>query len=166
MPLTLIVETGAGLSNANAFASRATVTTALEASPFASAWVSVALATQDQCIAESTAWLSRMPWDGVRTVMTQALAFPRSWLYNVDGYTVASSPLPPWLMEATARLAFWLSQQGGTSPFEGNGLQEGTPLSLPGGLQLTPSSGAKMPSDVVQLIRPYLSGGGSSLVRA
>ena len=164
MPLTLVVENGTGLANANAFASRVTVTERLEASPYAAAWVGVDPTQQDQCIVEATAWLSRLYWDGVPTTLTQALAFPRAWLRTPVGNAVASNLMPPWLLEATARLAFWLSQQ--ENPYLSNGLQPGTELQLPGGLRLTPAGSTKLPVDVLQLIRPYLSGGGSSLVRA
>jgi hypothetical protein len=164
MPLTLVVETGAGLANANAFASRVTVGERLEASPYAEAWAGVDAAKQDQCIAEATRWLSSLSWDGVPTTRTQALAFPRAWMYRPDGYAIASNLIAPWLIDATARLAFWLSQQ--ENPYVSNGLQPGTELQLPGGLRLTPGSSSQLPIDVRQLIRPYLSGGGSSLVRA
>lgn len=165
MPLTLIVETGAGLANANAFASRAQVTARLEASPFADAWALVDVTKQDQCIAEATAWLSRLSWDGVQTTLSQALAFPRAYLATPDGFAIASNLLPPWLLEATARLAFWLSQQSAT-PYTGTGLAPNTELALPGGLRLTPaSSNATLPTDVRQLIAPYVRGG-SALVRA
>ena len=164
MPLTLVVETGAGLANANTFASRTTVTERLEASPYSAAWVSVDPTTQDQCIVEATAWLSRLDWDGVPTTLSQALAFPRAWLRTPIGHVVSSNLMPTWLIEATSRLAFFLSQQG--NPYVSNGLQPGTELELPGGLRLTPEGNVKLPIDVLQLIRPYLSGGGSSLVRA
>jgi hypothetical protein len=85
-------------------------------------------------------------------------------MYRPDGYAIASNLIAPWLIDATARLAFWLSQQ--ENPYVSNGLQPGTELQLPGGLRLTPGSSSQLPIDVRQLIRPYLSGGGSSLVRA
>jgi hypothetical protein len=73
--------------------------------------------------------------------------------------------MPAWLIDATARLALWLLQQGTATPYSDNGLAPGTELALPGGLRLTPASGAKMPPDVRSLIGPYVRGG-SSLVRA
>lgn len=159
MPLTLIPETGAGLPNANAFGSRVQITTALEASPFADAWAGVDLAKQDQCIAEASAWLSRLAWDGVRTTEAQGLAWPRAWMQTPDGYALASNLIPPFLLDATARLSFWLSQQG-ASPYESNGLQPGTELALPGGVRLTPDSGVKLPADVLAIVRPYLRASG------
>jgi len=159
MPLTLIPETGACLANANAFGSRAQITTVLEASPFADAWAGVDPTKQDQCIAEASAWLSRLSWDGIRTTETQALAWPRAWMQTPDSYAIASNLVPTFLLDATARLAFWLSQQD-ASPYEANGLQPGTELALPGGLRLTPESGVVLPSDIMGLVRPYLRASG------
>jgi hypothetical protein len=165
MPFTLIPETGAGLSTANAFGSLAQVTAVLDASPFADAWAGEDEAKQNRCIAEASAWLSRLGWDGIPTTTTQALAFPRSWMSTPEGLAIASNLIPAWLVQATARLAFWLSQQD-DSPFADSGLAPNTELALPGGLRLTPqSSNTKLPPDVRQLVGPYLRGG-SSLVRA
>lgn len=159
MPFTLIPETGAGLPNANALASRAQVTTQLEALPFADAWPDVDVARQDQCIAEASHWLSRLPWDGQRATEAQALAWPRAYMQTPDGYAIASNLIPLWLVDATARLAYWLSQQPAT-PYASNGLQPGTELSLPGGLRLTPDSGIRLPVDVEGICTPYLRQGG------
>ena len=89
MAFTLIVEDGTGLPTANAFASNAEVTALLAAHPFASAWDTAT--NQDQCIAEATAWLSRLRWQGRQTVIgTQALAWPRAWVPQPDRGTQAT----------------------------------------------------------------------------
>ncbi|MBY0490622.1 MAG: hypothetical protein K2R93_12340 [Gemmatimonadaceae bacterium] len=164
MALALVLEDGSGRADANTFLLYADATAILEASPFASAWTSVTQGIAEQCLAEATAWLSRAPWDGVATTTTQALAFPRAWLETRDGYAVASNLIPLWLKQATARLAFWLSQQSAT-PWSKTGLEPGTELQLPGGLKLTPASGAVMPPDVRALICPFLRPG-TMVVRA
>lgn len=155
MPLTLIPETGAGLANANTFATLVQITTALEASPFGDAWSTVDVAKQDQCIAEASAILTRLNWLGTRTIDGQALAWPRAWMETPDGYAIASNVIPAFVLDATARLAFWLSQLGAT-PYNGNGLKPGTELALPGGLRLTPDGGFTIPADVLAILRPYL----------
>jgi len=155
VPLTLVPETGAGLPNANAFQSRTQLTARLEAMPFADAWASVDVLRQDQCNAEAASWLSRLGWEGVATTEAQALAWPRAWMQTPDGYAIASNTLPAFLLDAHARLAYWLSQQD-ASPYESNGLQPGTELALPGGMRLTPDSGVKLPADVLAIVRPYL----------
>jgi hypothetical protein len=164
VPITLVLEDGAGRANANTFVLPAEATALLEASPFASAWSVVATALQEQCLVEMTAWLSRAPWDGLATTETQALAWPRAWMTTRDGYAIASNLIPLWLKQATARGALWLSQQAST-PYADTGLEPGTELQLPGGLRLTPSSGVSMPPDVRALIAPYLRPS-STVVRA
>lgn len=163
MPLALVVEDGTGKPNANAFASVGTVTTKLEAVPFTDAWASVE--TPEVFVAEASAWLSRLAWDGTPTTSAQALAWPRTGTQRPDGTLIGSNVVPPFVVEATARLAFWLSQQTST-PYTTTGLVPGTELALPGGLRLTPqASNAVLPPDVRQLLAPYVRGG-ASLVRA
>lgn len=164
MPLTLVIEDGSGRATANTFLSRDDATALLEAVPFTSAWLSVTIGMQDQCLVEASAWLSRAPWDGKATFDTQALAWPRAWMETRDGYAIASNAMPLWLRQATARLAFWLSQQTRT-PFSDNGLAPGTELTLPGGLRLTPSSTTTLPPDVRGLIADSLRRSGG-VVRA
>ncbi len=158
MPLTLVIETGAGLPNANTWQSRTQLTERLEASPYADAWAGVDVTKQDQCNVEAAGWLSRLEWDGQRTIDGQALSWPRAWMETPDGYAIVSNVIPAFLLEAHARLALWLSQQD--APYASNGLQPGTELQLPGGLRLTPDSGLTLPIDVLQLIRPYLRSSG------
>lgn len=155
MPITLVVEDGTGKADANAFALRATVTARLALTPFADAWTTVDGDRQDQCIVEATAWISGLAWHGVPTTETQALAWPRALMQRPDGYAIASNSIPAWLVDATARLAFWLSQQA-TTPFADSGLQPGTRLSLPGGLSFTIAGGITMPPDVRDRLRPYV----------
>lgn len=155
MPLTLVLEDGTGRAEANTFVLRDQATTLLESSPFAAAWASVDGTLQDQCLVEMSTWLSRAPWDGIATFTTQALAFPRAHLCTRDGYAIASNLIPQWLKQATARGAYWLSQQAST-PWADTGLAPGTRLTLPGGLSLVPSSGISMPPDVRALIADYL----------
>ncbi len=156
MPLTLIVEDGTGRPDANARASRAGVRAVLARVPFTEAWAACATEKQDQSIAEASAWLTRRTWCGIRTYERQALAFPRAHLVTPDGYAVASNLVPAWLIEAVARLAFWLSQQTAT-PFADSGVQPGTRLNLPGGLSFTVAGGVTMPPDVRALIAPYVT---------
>jgi hypothetical protein len=166
VPLTLVVEDGTGKSNANTFQSVADVTARLAAVPFATAWALAASVTdkQEQCAIEATALLGRLPWDGVRTFLTQSLAFPRALLSTPDGYAIASNAMPAWLLDAHARICNTLAGLEAT-PYEDSGLAPGTELELPGGLRLTPSSAAAgMTPDVREILRPYVRSRGT-LVR-
>ena len=161
MTLVLVVEDGSGLANANAFASAAVVATVLAANPFASAWTTVT--TPEPYIAEATAWLSRLRWQGVASKFSQALVFPRFGLVTLDGYPVRADTIPAFLVDATARLALFLSQQSST-PYSDSGLQPRTQIDI-GPLKLTPLAQTIIPPDVRALLAPYLSSS-SSVVRA
>lgn len=160
MALTLVVEDGTGKANANTFADQATALALLEAHPFAATWTGVATGVKDQCLAEASAWLSRLDWLGVPTTATQALAWPRAWVQRTDGYAIASNVVPTFVVQATARLAFWLSQQT-ASPYADTGLAPGTELELPGGLRLTPSSNTPLPPDIRALLSGYVRARGA-----
>jgi hypothetical protein len=126
--------------------------------PFADAWGDVDELAQDQYNIEACAIITRMAWDGIATFSHQSLAFPRAWLCRPDGYAIASNLIPEWLKDGAARLAFWLSQQDG-SPYNGNGLEPRTELTLASGMRLTPASRPSIPSDVRDLFRPYVRSG-------
>ncbi len=158
MALTLILEDGSGRADANTFLLYTEATTLLAASPFADDWASVLQSRAEPCLAEASAWLSRAHWDGVATYPTQALAFPRAWLTTRDGYAIASNLIPLWLKQATARLAYWISQQS-TTPYTNTGLAPGTEIELASGLRFTPQSQVAMPPDVRALIGDYLCRG-------
>ncbi len=166
MAITLIVEDGTGKSTANTYQNVAAVTARLALTPWASAWTTAAATTdlQEQLCIEATAMIDRLLWDGAKANDAQALAWPRAWMATPDGYAIASTSLPAWLLDGHARLCNWLAGKTST-PFASNGLQPGTELELPGGMRLTPASNPNaLPPDVAQLFGPYIRGRGS-LVR-
>ena len=159
MAFALIPEDGTGLANANALASRDAVSARLAAMPFADAWSDdIDTERQDQCIAEASAWFSRLRWQGRRLHSSQAMPFPRVGVVDVDGYLVASDSVPAWVIDGVARCAFWLSQQA-NNPFTDSGLEPGSRLSLPGGFSMTVASGVRLPPDVRSAIAIGLESG-------
>lgn len=183
MAFTLIVEDGSGMTTSNAFASNAEVTALLAAHPFADAWA--ACTVQDQCIAEASAWLSRLRWLGRQTLIgTQAMAWPRAWVpqpdrgsqatgqpFVYDYLYFASTIVPAFLKRATSRLALHLAQQtasaggSGTSPYALTGLAPNTDVQV-GSMRLTPAAPMQLPPDVLFEIRPMLMQTGVTAVRA
>lgn len=179
MSFTLIPEDGSGLANANAFASNQEVTDLLAGHPFADAWT--ACTVQDQCIAEATAWLSRLRWQGLPTyTQRQALAWPRLWVPMPDRaaqvtgqpnlYDYLSYPgnvVPAFIKRATARLSLYLAQQvaAGSSPLALTGLVAGSEMKV-GPLTFTPIAPATLPPDVLQEIKPALRAIGVTVIRA
>lgn len=108
MTATFVVETGAGLSTANAFCSVADVTDyndnhdRKECWPPAEPERAIRLATQYLVL------LGRGRWRGARWTELQALPFPRTDIRDEDGYYIKSgsnTSMPQILKDATAELA-------------------------------------------------------------
>lgn len=163
MPITLVVEDGTGLAGANALASRLAVQSVLDGMPHTEAWDDKDEDEQNVLIAEGSAWLARLTWDGVRLNATQAMPLPRIGLYAPDGYVVASDSVPAFAVRALARLCLHLAAQT-ASLFTDTGLAPGTELEV-GPIRLTPSSAPfTLPPDVRAELAPYISNR-STLVR-
>ena len=50
-------------------------------------------------------------WKGQKVTDTQALRWPRSFIYDQDGYSTDNTTIPTWLARATAEYAFFLLQE-------------------------------------------------------
>lgn len=175
MAVTLIVEDGSVVSGANAFASLVDVAALLAAHPFADAWALEP--NQGACVAEATAWLSRLRWQGRAAFpTTQALSWPRYWVpvpdrdeglsafQLYDQFYLPGTAIPAFLKRATARLALFLSRLGDT-PYDPTGLVKDSALRI-GALSLDPSQPGSLPVDVLQEILPFLRAVGVTAVRA
>mgnify|MGYP001809757203 CR=1 FL=1 len=105
MPLTVIAETGAGVANANSYATRAACDAYHEGRLHGSTWNTASDATKDAALVHSTRFLdANVQWQGGRVAIDQALAWPRKdvvW----DGHDVPEDMLPRPVRDATCELA-------------------------------------------------------------
>jgi Putative DnaT-like ssDNA binding protein len=105
--MALIVETGAGLSNAEAYVSVAAADARMTS--FGNdTWATLTTAEREEAIRRSTTHMVqayRGRWAGQRVNSTQALDWPR-WGVEVDGFYVASDSVPADIANACADLAF------------------------------------------------------------
>lgn len=104
--MTLTVETGEGLSNADAFVSLGEFQAACESygrddSPYSEEEV-------EQAIRRATDFLSNsFSWQAFRTHgRDQALAWPRSGAVDYEGYGIDSDEIPPEIVKACVELAW------------------------------------------------------------
>lgn len=101
----LTIETGAGLANADSYASVAAADTRC-ASLGLSAWTALAEADKEIALRRATQFMAtyRTRWAGRRVYQRQALDWPR---YNVavDGFTVPSTIVPLDVVNACIDLA-------------------------------------------------------------
>jgi len=163
--MPLIVETGAGLSTATSFLTVAAADTRIAGLLYGGAWDAREAEDKERWLNEATAILSRLRWKGVAVLATQALAFPRNNLVSVDGFVLAGNSLPVFLLDATARLALFVSEQTAT-PYGSTGLMPGTEITI-GPITLTPAAATSvLGADVRALITHYLiASNGLELVR-
>jgi len=104
--MSLIVETGAGLTNAESYISVAD-TDAYWADVGNALWDALTETEKEQALRRATrfmAWIYRVKWAGRRTAQAQALDWPR---YNVlvEDLPVPSNEVPLTVRQACAELA-------------------------------------------------------------
>lgn len=114
--MALVLDTTVGGSQANAYLSRAEANAYFDTRLYASAWTGATDAVKDAAIVWATRLLDRMvEWEGGVWSTTQALRWPRSYVYDADGKMLTSDVIPRQVKEATAELAIWLIQKDRTA---------------------------------------------------
>lgn len=102
------VETGSGSASANSYCSTATATSYHETYGNPTAWSSASLIEQQDALRQATRALDIRYgswWSGVRAGSTQALDWPRAYVYDQAGNAVPTTTIPTRLQQATAILA-------------------------------------------------------------
>lgn len=103
--MTVTVEDGTGLADADVYASILTVDNYLLGSPYATAWTDAVEAAQEWALRTATILLdTQVFWYGDPLLTTQALAWPR------ENTTPEVTGIPVWLERATAEQALALLQ--------------------------------------------------------
>lgn len=105
--MSLTVESGAGLDNAESYASVAAADTRLAALGLTT-WGTLSTTEKEQALRRSTAWMLqtyRSRWKGTRLTSTQALDWPRINVI-VDGWSIASTIVPPDVANTCIDMAF------------------------------------------------------------
>lgn len=115
---TLIVETGAGLANANSYISSAEASTYHMDRGSSAAWTAVV--DKEVAIIEATDYLERVfksRWRGRRIDSNMSLSWPRYDVRDDDDLDVASNTVPTAVKHATAIMALKAGEAPTTSLF-------------------------------------------------
>lgn len=159
--MALIVETGAGLANAESYISVADCATYHD-NIGQTAWGLLTTGEKEQSLRRATIYMLqayRNRWAGQRTRDTQALDWPRSWVI-VDGYGVNADSVPQTIKNACAELA-WRAASGDLNP----DLERAVIRERVGPLE-TEYSGYSPQQiryrAIDQMLAPFLSGGSAS----
>ena len=103
-----IVETGAGISNANSYVSVEDADTYFADREDPADWTGADTARKEAAIIAATSYLDnkfRLRWSGRRSFEIQALSWPRQNVEDYDGFTLASNALPERLKFAVIEIA-------------------------------------------------------------
>jgi len=124
MALTLIKETGAGLANANAYADVADGDAYHDGHLYATAWTGATADNKAAALVMASRLLdAEYQFGGLRTVMTQALQWPRMDCSSPDDdEPLAEDVIPKALVQATCELARELLIADRTAAPAGEGL--------------------------------------------
>lgn len=125
MALTLIKETGAGLVDANSYASAADGDAYHDGHLYASAWTGATLADQEKALVMATRLIDgQYQFAGLKTSSTQALQWPRMSCLDPDGEDdLPVDAVPKAVQDATCELARELLVVDRTAAPAGEGLK-------------------------------------------
>ena len=163
---TLIATPGA--TDANTYATLVEANAYMDARLHVEAWTAASPDNRNKGLLWATAQLDDLvTWYGYKVSTSQALRWPRSGLYDVDGQSITSTAIPQFLKDATAEFAFHLLSEDRT--LETNRDLEGFKSLKVGPLAIVVDPNTQkpiLPLSVQNIIRYYTpQGGEKSLVR-
>lgn len=166
MSLTLVVETGAGLTTANSYASVAEGDAYHDAHLYSDAWDDATDATKDIVLAWATRLLDeQVPWKGTKASIGQALQWPRYSVPDRDGITIIDADeIPAWLKNATAELARHLIGEDRTADSDTKGFKSIKVGEI--ALEIDREDRKPiLPKAVISMVEPFSLGMGMGTVR-
>lgn len=116
--MSLVVEDGSGISNAESYRSVADTSTYF-ANLGNTTWGAASLPQQEQALRAGTAYIEAaygQRWLGRRASFAQALGFPRFGVLDYDGYCIASNVIPVCLLNACSEAALRALTDGDMLP--------------------------------------------------
>lgn len=149
-----------GATDANSYLTQDAANDLIDARGFNSDWTSASYADKNRVIVWATTLLDAEQWKGEPVSNTQALKWPRAYVYTPEGALLSSSVIPSFLKRATAELALALLAADRTADAETSGF---TQIKV-GDIFLTVNPhdrSAVYPPFVRKLIAPYLAAGSS-----
>lgn len=104
--MPLVVETGAGLTNAESYASVAEADAYLAAFRPSTAWSAASTDVKEQKLRQATQWLdNKFSWKGRKYTKEQSLDWPRSYVQDSEGFDLDVNVIPTDLKRATIEAA-------------------------------------------------------------
>lgn len=110
MAVTLVVETGAVVANANSYVTLAEANTYLEANiQVFDTWSALSTDDKNALLIWATRYLDqRARWNGYKTDEDSALRWPRTGVYDADNNAIGAHEIPTQLKQAVIEMARYL----------------------------------------------------------
>ncbi len=109
MALAFVVETGDADPDATSYVSVEWADDYIGMNPHADDWATLTTGAKQNLLMRASKYLDRMvKWEGTRVDEDSGLRWPRSGVYDIDGFEIPANVIPDALMEATAEMAFYL----------------------------------------------------------
>lgn len=127
MTFQFVVEIGDAVSDANSYASLEFADDYIATNAFVSAqWASLTDDEKEKYLVRASKYLDRMiQWNGTRMDDESGLRWPRSGVYDADGFEIPDDQIPLVLQEAVCELASLLaSGTDWTQPQDSRGVKE------------------------------------------
>lgn len=147
-----------GAADANSYLTRDEADEIIDARGFTSAWSDAAYLDVDRAIIWATSILDAEEYKGSRVNSTQALKWPRTYVYTPEGSLLSSEEIPAFLKRATTELALSLLSSDRTADSDTAGLSQIKVGEI--FLTINPHDrSSTFPQFVRKLITPYLKSG-------
>jgi len=126
MAFVFTVETGSADSDANSYTTVEFADDYIAANAFASAdWLSRTEDAKQKLLVRASKYLDRnVRWNGTRVDGESGLRWPRSGVYDADGFEIPDDMIPIVLQEAVCELASYLMNDDWTAPQGARGIRE------------------------------------------
>lgn len=116
MAITVIPETGSGVTNSNSYVTTAEIDSWIETNPHDTTWTDLTDAQKNGYAVMSCRVINeKMDWDGWQTDADQALDLPRSGMVDKNGNAIDNDEIPTEVKNAQCELARLLAIEDRTA---------------------------------------------------
>lgn len=126
MAFSFVVESGIGDPDANAYCDVEFADDYIDSNTFQSAdWLALTTDKKERLLVRSSKIIdARIAWNGDRIEEDSGLRWPRSGVYDRDGFLIADDVIPTTLKEAIAEFAVYLMNYDWTAPYTNNAFKQ------------------------------------------
>lgn len=155
------IESTAGATDANSFCSVAEANSYHAARLHNEVWYNATTDSRERALKWASRILNEMIWKGQKTASTQALVWPRSYVYDTNDDELSTTTIPQFLINATSEYAWELLKADREVDSDNAGIKE-----VMAGEVLVKfdksDRPSKTPTSVYRMISNYLGSGSSS----